>query len=68
MHHLIRFRETREKSIEEWKKQNPSVPVTEVPIDLVTNSGSGLDPDISRRQLLAGGSHIEINEYSERKT
>ena len=36
-----------EKSIEEWKKQNPRVPVTEVPIDLVTNSGSGLDPDIS---------------------
>ncbi|HDR7352535.1 K(+)-transporting ATPase subunit C [Bacillus wiedmannii] len=36
-----------EKSIEEWKKQNPTVPVTEVPIDLVTNSGSGLDPDIS---------------------
>ncbi|PEP52907.1 K(+)-transporting ATPase subunit C [Bacillus wiedmannii] len=36
-----------EKSMEEWKKQNPSVPVTEVPIDLVTNSGSGLDPDIS---------------------
>ncbi|PDZ45989.1 K(+)-transporting ATPase subunit C [Bacillus wiedmannii] len=36
-----------EKSIEELKKQNPTVPVTEVPIDLVTNSGSGLDPDIS---------------------
>ncbi|SDD91188.1 K+-transporting ATPase ATPase C chain [Bacillus wiedmannii] len=36
-----------EKSIEEWKKQNRAVPVTEVPIDLVTNSGSGLDPDIS---------------------
>ncbi|HDR7655223.1 TPA: K(+)-transporting ATPase subunit C [Bacillus wiedmannii] len=36
-----------EKSVEEWKKQNPTVPVTEVPIDLVTNSGSGLDPDIS---------------------
>jgi len=36
-----------EKSIEEWKKQNPTVPVTEVTIDLVTNSGSGLDPDIS---------------------
>ncbi|PHE76130.1 potassium-transporting ATPase subunit C [Bacillus wiedmannii] len=36
-----------ETSIEEWKKQNPTVPVTEVPIDLVTNSGSGLDPDIS---------------------
>jgi K+-transporting ATPase ATPase C chain len=36
-----------EKSIDDWKKQNPTVPVTEVPIDLVTNSGSGLDPDIS---------------------
>ncbi|MBW3490709.1 MULTISPECIES: K(+)-transporting ATPase subunit C [Bacillus] len=36
-----------EKSIEDWKKQNRAVPVTEVPIDLVTNSGSGLDPDIS---------------------
>ncbi|PFJ17974.1 potassium-transporting ATPase subunit C [Bacillus cereus] len=36
-----------EKSIEDWKKQNSTVPVTEVPIDLVTNSGSGLDPDIS---------------------
>lgn len=36
-----------EKSIDDWKKQNRLVPVTEVPIDLVTNSGSGLDPDIS---------------------
>ncbi|MGG5740102.1 MULTISPECIES: K(+)-transporting ATPase subunit C [Bacillus cereus group] len=36
-----------EKSIEDWKEKNPTVPVTEVPIDLVTNSGSGLDPDIS---------------------
>ncbi|MDA2383767.1 K(+)-transporting ATPase subunit C [Bacillus cereus] len=36
-----------EKSIAEWKEKNPAVPVTEVPIDLVTNSGSGLDPDIS---------------------
>ncbi|ANE84139.1 MULTISPECIES: K(+)-transporting ATPase subunit C [Bacillus] len=36
-----------EKSIADWKEKNPTVPVTEVPIDLMTNSGSGLDPDIS---------------------
>ncbi|MED2868893.1 K(+)-transporting ATPase subunit C [Bacillus thuringiensis] len=36
-----------EKSIVDWKEKNPAVSVTEVPIDLVTNSGSGLDPDIS---------------------
>ena len=36
-----------EKSIADWKEKNPAVPVTEVPIDLVTNSGSGLDHDIS---------------------
>ncbi|MBH0318280.1 MULTISPECIES: K(+)-transporting ATPase subunit C [Bacillus] len=36
-----------EKSIADWKEKNPAVSVTEIPIDLVTNSGSGLDPDIS---------------------
>ncbi|UQZ36743.1 potassium-transporting ATPase subunit C [Paenibacillus sp. PK3_47] len=46
-------------SIEAWKANNPEVPVQQLPVDLVTNSGSGLDPHIS-----PAGANVQIPRIS----
>ncbi|GKU76444.1 potassium-transporting ATPase subunit KdpC [Paenibacillus sp. L3-i20] len=54
------------ESIEAWKVNNPNVPVDQLPIDLITNSGSGLDPHISVEAALAQIPRVsESNGMSE---
>lgn len=66
-----------EEAIRAWGEQNPDVPVRELPIDLITNSGSGLDPHISpeaarvqipRISLLTGIGQETLAELVERHT
>ncbi|MFN2745162.1 MULTISPECIES: potassium-transporting ATPase subunit KdpC [Bacillus] len=64
-------------SIESWKKENPDVPVKGIPVDVITNSASGLDPDISpdgarvqipRISRLTGVSQRDLEQLVHRHT
>ncbi len=66
-----------EESVEAWKEENPDTPISKVPVDLVTNSGSGLDPHISpegakaqvkRISKLTGISEDHLNGLIEKHT
>ncbi|QJD86549.1 potassium-transporting ATPase subunit KdpC [Cohnella herbarum] len=64
-------------SIEAWKKDNPDVPISKLPIALITNSGSGLDPHItpesaevqvSRISKLTGVAATDLEKLVEKHT
>ncbi|SET11918.1 potassium-transporting ATPase subunit KdpC [Paenibacillus sp. NFR01] len=66
-----------EDSIKAWQAANPDVPVSKLPVDLITNSGSGLDPHITpesarvqipRISKLTGLSADELEQLVEKHT
>jgi potassium-transporting ATPase KdpC subunit len=66
-----------QKSIEDWKVNNPGVPIDQLPVDLITNSGSGLDPHITpqsamvqipRIQTLTGLSEEQLKQLVAEQT
>lgn len=54
------LKERVEKSIEEFLNDNPTVKKEEIPMDLISESGSGLDPNIS-----IDGANVQVDRVSK---
>nr|WP_262511620.1 potassium-transporting ATPase subunit C [Chryseobacterium carnipullorum] len=62
------YLETVQKRIDTLKMEHPGMENTKVPVELVTASGSGLDPDISEEGALYQVKRIaEVRNISEEK-